>query len=337
MMTLHAIATQLGATFNGDPEILISGIAPISSARAGQITFLSDKRYRSLLSTCQASAVILTTDDLAYSELPAVIVDNAYLAYAKLAQIMDTTPVPAQGIHPSAVVDLSANMADDVHIGANAVIEAGVHLDEGVIIGAGCFVGKNARLGAKTKLWSNVNIYHQVIIGADCLIQAGAVIGSDGFGYANESGKWVKIPQLGTVIIGDRVEIGANTTIDRGALENTVISNDVIIDNLCQIAHNVSIGQGTAIAAATSIAGSTQIGKYCQIAGACGINGHIEIADHVVITGMSMVMRSIEEKGIYSSGIPAQANKRWRKTTAIAMKLDEINDRLKQLEMRAGN
>lgn len=220
---------------------------------------------------------------------------NPYLTYAMMAQIMDTTPAPAIGIAPSASIDPTATLGNNVSIGANAVIEEGVELGEGAIIGAGCFIGKFAKIGAGTRLWANVSVYHQVEIGAHCLVQSGTVIGSDGFGYANERGNWVKIPQLGSVRIGDRVEIGACTTIDRGALDDTVIGSGVIIDNQCQIAHNVIIGDNTAVAGGVIMAGSLKIGRYCQIGGASVINGHMEICDRAVVTGMGMVMRPITE------------------------------------------
>jgi UDP-3-O-[3-hydroxymyristoyl] glucosamine N-acyltransferase len=255
------------------------------------------------------------------------------VAFAKVTQALDTTPAPAAGgIAPSAVVADDAKLGNNVSIGANAVIESGVELGDNVIIGAGCFIGKNAKLGDHTKLWANVTIYHNVLVGERCLIQSGTVIGSDGFGYANERGEWIKIPQLGSVRIGNRVEIGACTTIDRGALDDTVIEDNVILDNQMQIAHNVHIGYGTAMAGGTIVAGSTKIGKYCIIGGASVVNGHIEIADGVTITGMGMVMRSIDEKGMYSSGIPLQTNKEWRKTAARVHRIDEMNKRLKAVE-----
>uniref|UniRef100_A0A3B0LXV9 UDP-3-O-(3-hydroxymyristoyl)glucosamine N-acyltransferase n=1 Tax=Arsenophonus endosymbiont of Trialeurodes vaporariorum TaxID=235567 RepID=A0A3B0LXV9_9GAMM len=247
---------------------------------------------------------------------------------------MDTTPEPAQNIHPSAVIAEDVKLGEDVAIGANAVIESGATLGNQVIIGAGCFIGKNVKIGQSTRLWANVSVYHNVEIGEQCFIQSGTVIGSDGFGYANEKGQWIKIPQLGTVIIGNNVEIGACTTIDRGALENTIIGNGVIIDNQCQIAHNVIIGDHSAIAGGVIMAGSLKIGQYCMIGGASVINGHMEICDKVTITGMGMVIRPISEQGIYSSGIPLQPNKVWRKTAALVMNINEMAKRMKALERK---
>ncbi|WJM86433.1 UDP-3-O-(3-hydroxymyristoyl)glucosamine N-acyltransferase [Dickeya chrysanthemi] len=331
---LDALAQQLDAQLHGDGDIVITAVASMHSAQAGQITFLSDSRYREQLSSTQASAVVLTEADLPFCNIAALVVKNPYLAYARMAQLMDTTPAPAQGIAPSAVIAPDARLGDGVSVGANAVIESGVELGDGAVIGAGCFIGKNARIGAGTRLWANVTIYHNVVLGEKCLIQSGAIIGSDGFGYANDRGNWIKIPQLGTVIIGDRVEIGASTTIDRGALDDTIIGNGVIIDNQCQIAHNVVIGDNTAVAGGVIMAGSLKIGRYCMIGGASVINGHMEICDKVTVTGMGMVMRPITEPGVYSSGIPLQPNKVWRKTAALVMNIDEMSKRLKAIERK---
>ncbi|KAA8996106.1 UDP-3-O-(3-hydroxymyristoyl)glucosamine N-acyltransferase [Affinibrenneria salicis] len=331
---LADLAQQLDAQLHGDGDIVITGVASMHSAQAGQITFLSDSRYREQLAATQADAVVLTEADLPYCQRAALVVKNPYLTYARMAQLMDTTPSPAQDIAPGAVISPQATLGQRVAVGANAVIESGAVLGDDVVIGAGCFIGKEARIGNGTRLWANVTIYHRVEIGEKCLIQSGAVIGSDGFGYANDRGNWVKIPQLGTVRIGDRVEIGASTTIDRGALDDTVIGHGVIIDNQCQIAHNVVIGDNTAVAGGVIMAGSLKIGRYCMIGGASVINGHMEICDKVTVTGMGMVMRPISEPGVYSSGIPLQPNKVWRKTAALVMNIDEINKRLKAVERK---
>ncbi len=333
---LADLAQQLNAHLYGDGHLIITGIASMHSAQVGQITFLSSSRNSEQLRTCRASAVVLTEADLLHCRTAALVVKNPYLSYAYMAQLMDTTPRPAYDIAPSAVISPKATLGAHVAIGANAVIEPGVVLNDNVIIGPGCFIGKCAHIGSGTRLWANVTIYHEVEIGCHCLIQSGTVIGSDGFGYANEHGNWIKIPQLGTVIIGDRVEIGACTTIARGALDNTLIGNGVIIDNQCQIAHNVVIGENTAIAGGVIMAGSLKIGRYCQIGGGSVLNGHMSIADKVVITGMGMVMRPISKPGIYSSGIPLQPNKIWRKTAALVMNIHAISKRLKAIERKVG-
>lgn len=329
---LADLAQQLDAQLHGDGSLVITGIASMGSAKAGQITFLADSRFREKLASCQAGAVVLTEADLPYCQSAALVVKNPYLTYAYMAQLMNTTPAAAQDIAPSAVIAADAELGSQVAVGANAVIESGAVLGDNVVIGPGCFIGKNATIGAGTQLWANVTVYHEVRIGEKCLIQSGTVIGADGFGYANDRGNWVKIPQLGTVEIGDRVEIGACTTIDRGALDDTVIGNGVIIDNQCQIAHNVIIGDNTAVAGGVIMAGSLKIGRYCMIGGASVINGHMEICDKVTVTGMGMVMRPITEPGVYSSGIPLQPNKVWRKTAALVMNISEISKRLKAIE-----
>ncbi|MFE8149135.1 UDP-3-O-(3-hydroxymyristoyl)glucosamine N-acyltransferase [Brenneria goodwinii] len=334
---LDALAQQLDAQLHGDGSLVITGIASTHSAKPGQITFLSDSRYRGQLAESKASAVVLTEADLPYCQVAALVVKNPYLTYARMAQLMDTTPAPATDIAPSAVIAADATLGQNVSIGANAVIESGVRLGDNVCIGPGCFIGKNARIGAGTRLWANVTVYHSVEMGEQCLIQSGAIIGSDGFGYANDRGNWIKIPQLGSVRIGDRVEIGASTTIDRGALDDTIIGNGVIIDNQCQIAHNVVIGDNTAVAGGVIMAGSLKIGRYCMIGGASVINGHMEICDKVTVTGMGMVMRPITEPGVYSSGIPLQPNKVWRKTAALVMNIDDMSKRLKAVERKVDN
>ncbi|WP_162063346.1 UDP-3-O-(3-hydroxymyristoyl)glucosamine N-acyltransferase [Vibrio taketomensis] len=331
-LTLAELATITGGELHGDANATVTMVAPMDKAQQGHVTFLSNPKYAKHLAECQATVVMVKNAQLEQCQGNALVVDDPYVAFAKVAQALDTTPKAASAIAPSAVIAETAKLGENVAIGANAVIEDGVELGDGVVIGAGCFIGKNAKIGSNTQLWANVSVYHEVQIGSDCLVQSNTVIGSDGFGYANEKGEWIKIPQLGSVRIGNRVEIGACTTIDRGALEDTIIADNVIIDNQMQIAHNVEIGYGTAMAGGTIVAGSTKIGKYCIIGGASVLNGHIEIADGVTITGMGMVMRSIDEKGIYSSGIPLQTNKEWRKMATRVHRIDDMNKRLKAVE-----
>lgn len=331
-ITLAEIAKEIGATVKGDEHCEVDSLATLLNAQPGQIAFLANKKYRQQLNDTKASAVIITADCLEDAPTNALVMDNPYLGYALTAQLLDTTPQTSIDIHSSAVVDPTATLGNNVSIGANAVIEAGVVLSENVSIGAGCFIGKNVSIGSYTSMWSNVSIYHEVKIGTHCLIQANTVIGSDGFGYAPVKGKWLKIPQLGSVVIGDHVEIGASTTIDRGALDDTIIEDNVILDNQIQIAHNVTIGSGTAMAACSVIAGSTTIGKNCTIAGLVGINGHINIADNCMFTGMSMITKSIAKPGVYSSGMPVTENKEWNKMNARIRRLDRLSNRLSTLE-----
>ncbi len=316
----------------------ISSLATLANAQLGQVAFLANKKYISQLSTTQASAVIVSHNMLAQCPVNALVMDNPYMGYALLANLLDKTPKVADGIHASAVIADDVKLGKKVSVGANSVIESGVSLDDNVSIGAGCFIGKNVSIGKDTSLWSNISIYHDVVIGEACLIQANTVIGSDGFGYAplndgkSEQCKWHKIPQLGRVVIGNHVEIGASTTIDRGALEDTVIKDGVILDNQIQIAHNVIIGENTAMAACSVIAGSTEIGKNCTIAGLVGINGHINITDNCIFTGMAMVTKDVTTAGVYSSGMPAAPNKEWNKTNARVKRLDSLMKRVKVLE-----
>ncbi|MDG2943574.1 UDP-3-O-(3-hydroxymyristoyl)glucosamine N-acyltransferase [Exercitatus varius] len=334
--SLQELANQIGGVIRGNADVVVNSIAPLDKAAGEHLTFISNVKYRPYLSQAQAGILVVSPADVEFcaDDANLIIVENPYVAYARLAQYMDSTPKAAVNIAPSAVISETVLLGQNVSIGANAVIEAGAVIGDNAVIGAGCFIGQNAKIGRNTQLWANVSIYHEVEIGEDCLVQSGAVIGSDGFGYANERGQWIKIPQTGRVIIGNRVEIGACTCIDRGALDDTVIEDNVIIDNLCQIAHNVHIGTGTAVAGGVIMAGSLTVGRYCQIGGASVINGHMEICDQAIVTGMSMVMRPIDKPGIYSSGIPLQPNKEWRKTAALTMDIDKMNKRLKAVEKK---
>lgn len=335
MILLSVLAEKLNAELNGDAACGVSAVASLEKAGPGQLSFLSNSKFRSYLASSQASAVLIKAEDLPFVApgVSTLVVADPYVAFAKAAQLLDTTPATAAfGIHPSAIIDPTASIAADAAIGAKAVIAANAVIASGAQIGAGCFIGEGAKIGVSTRLWANVSVYHKVEIGARCVVQSGAVIGADGFGFANERGNWLKIPQTGSVIIGNDCEIGANTCIDRGAIENTEIGNNVIIDNLCQIAHNVKIGDHTAIAGCTTVAGSTTIGKYCIIGGAAVINGHIEICDGAQVSGMAMLMKPVTEKGIYTSGLPATSNAEWRRNTAKLRQIDQLYQRVKQLE-----
>ncbi len=323
-VTLGAIAARIGAELRGDPATVIERIGNLATAGAGEISFLNDPRYRKDLEKTGASAVILREKDLEHCRTAALVMRDPYVGFALTAQMLDTTPHQEKGIHPTAAVAEDAVIGSGASIGANAVIESGVVIGADAEIGPCCFVGRNARIGARTRLWANCSVYHGVIIGDDCLLQSGAVIGSDGFGYANDRGRWVKIPQLGGVIVGNHVEIGANTCIDRGAVDNTVIEDNVIIDNLCQIAHNVRVGSGSAMAGAAVVAGSTSIGRYCIIGGRSVFNGHINICDGTTVAGATSVMRNITKPGTYSSGVPEMTDVKWRKVMACLPMLDEL-------------
>ena len=338
--TLDEIAKHIQAELiiddetNTSKDSIVDGLATLANAKPGNVAFLANKKYISQLTETKASAVIIAPNMVEQCPVSALVVENPYMGYAMLANLLDSTPKVAEGIHASAVIADNVSLGENVSIGAHAVIESGVSLDDNVSIGAGCFIGKNTTIGKRTQLWSNISVYHNIIIGSDCLIQANTVIGSDGFGYAPVKAefKWHKIPQLGRVIIGNKVEIGASTTIDRGALEDTIINDGVILDNQIQIAHNVVIGKNTAMAACSVIAGSTTIGENCTIAGLVGINGHIKITDNCVFTGMAMVTKDIPNQGVYSSGMPAAPNREWNKTNARVNRLETLTKRVKELE-----
>ncbi len=332
-LTLKQLADAIGGVVDGDATVEIDSINTPAEAQAGQITFLSDSRYRKELQNTSASAVILREEDRTACPVTALIVNNPYAAYAEVANLLYPTLREHAGIHSTAVVADDCEIADDVWIGPHCVIGRNVRIDSGCQIGPGCFIEENAQLAADAVLLGNVAIMHDCIIGKRALIHPGAVVGSDGFGQANDNGRWIKIPQVGRVIIGDDVEIGANTTIDRGSIGDTVVEEGVKLDNLIHIAHNVRVGAHTVMAAGTGIAGSTTIGRNCMIGGSVGISGHLTIADNVTLTGRTTVLQSVKESGsVYSSGTPAEPNRQWHKNYTRFKQLDEMAKRIKMLE-----
>jgi UDP-3-O-[3-hydroxymyristoyl] glucosamine N-acyltransferase len=323
----------LDVELKGDPNCLITGVCPIQQAKQGHITFLTNSTYRKYLATTQASAVILSEADAASCQVNTIISRNPYYTYSKIASYFADTTTLDVGIHSSAVIGEQSQIDPSAIIGANCVIGHRVKIAANVVIGPLCHIADDVEINESTILDTNVTIYHKVIIGKRSRITSGAVIGSDGFGFANQKGVWHKVPQLGSVHIGDDVDIGANTTIDRGAIDNTVIANGVKLDNLIQVGHNVMIGENTIIAGCVAIAGSTVIGKNCMIGGKTSFAGHIVIGDHVMITGMTAVTKSIQEPGIYSSGIVgAVPNKEFRKNNARFHRLENLIERVKTLE-----
>jgi len=333
---LTEIAQHIGAELFSEvpPTHLppISGLAPLQEATKTALSFYTNPSYRSVLLTTQAGGVILAEQDAIFCKVPRLVMANPYLGYARASTLFAFSETPYYGIHPSAWIAADAVLGHNVVIGPHSVIESAVRIGDGVIIGPNCVVERDSILGSGTVLCAQVTIRHHSIIGAKVRIDSGAVIGSDGFGHANQAGKWIKIAQLGRVIVQDQVEIGANTTIDRGALGDTVIEEGVKLDNLIQIAHNVRIGAHTAIAACVGIAGSATIGRYCAIGGGVGIVGHIEIADRVQITGGSTVLQSIDEPGVYSSGTPLQPTRHWQRNYQRLKQLDELTKRVQVLE-----
>ncbi len=332
-VTLETLAALTGGRIEkGDPSTPIARVATLETATPGCIAFLANARYRRFLQTTAASAVILAEADLPAACQPALVHDNPYLAFALVAQHLEPLPDDPAGVQPGASVAADAQLAATASVAPGAVIEAGVILGEGVVIGPGCVIGTACRIGAGSRLGANVTLYRASILGERVRIHAGAVIGSAGFGFAPNDGHWVKVPQTGRVVIGDDVEIGANTTIDRGALGDTVIEEGVKIDNLVQIAHNVFIGAHSAIAGCVGIAGSSRIGRHCSLGGGAGVGGHLSIADHTVITAHSWVTHEIREAGVYSSGTPMAPNRLWRRNAVRFNQLDDLARRLRALE-----
>ncbi|MBB4817155.1 UDP-3-O-[3-hydroxymyristoyl] glucosamine N-acyltransferase [Pseudomonas alcaligenes] len=332
--TLGQLAERLDATLRGDEARVVSGLATLQDAGPDQLTFLANPQYRKFLVDTRAAAVLLTPADAEGFTGDALLVPNPYLAYARLSHLFDPKPVPAAGIHPSAVVAADAIVDPSASIGPGAVVESGAQIGAGVTIGAYSVIGARSVVGEGGWLAPRVTLYHDVRIGKRVVIQSGAVIGGEGFGFANEKGVWQKIAQIGGVTLGDDVEVGANTTIDRGALADTLIGNGVKLDNQIMIAHNVQIGDNTAMAGCVGISGSTKIGRNCMIAGGVGMVGHIEVCDGVFVTGMTMVTRSITEPGAYSSGTAMQPAADWKKSAARIRQLDDMARRLQQLEKR---
>jgi UDP-3-O-[3-hydroxymyristoyl] glucosamine N-acyltransferase len=332
IFTLIELAQHLGAELIGNPQHQITALAPLQSAGSADLSFIANPAYKKFLSSTGAGAVIVHPDLADEVSTHKLVCSDPYLAFAKLTRLFDRATVPVVGIHATAVIGENCVLGNAISIGAHVVIGDGVSLADGVVIEPGCYVGSGCAIGARSLLHANVTLYHGVTMGADCVLHSGCVIGADGFGFAPSNAGWVKIHQLGGVVMGNRVEVGANTTIDRGALDDTFIDDGVIVDNLVQIGHNVRLGKNTAIAAHTAIAGSTSIGDNCTVAGASAIAGHVTLADKVHITGMSMVSSSITEAGSYSSGIPLAPTKEWRKNAVRFRQLDALATRLTKIE-----
>jgi UDP-3-O-[3-hydroxymyristoyl] glucosamine N-acyltransferase len=316
----------------GDPDIPVEGVAAIDQAKSGDISFLANPRYRRYLASTGASAVVVHPDEADVCTTAALVASNPYLVFARIAQYLNPPAPTSAGIHPTAWIHPDAVVDSTAAIGPRAVVEAGARIGPRARIGSGALIGAAVSAGADSMIGANVTINEGVVIGERVVLHPGVVLGADGFGFANDQGRWVKVPQVGSVRLGNDVDIGANTTVDRGAMGDTVIEDGVKLDNLIQIGHNVRIGAHTAIAACTAVAGSVTIGRRCMIGGAVAINGHITIADGVTITGMTAVMHSIREPGVYSSGTPMALNHQWRKNAARFNQLDDLFRRLKALQ-----
>lgn len=333
-VTLEELARRFRGRVHGDGAREIDGVATLADAGPRDIAFLANPSFHRYLDTTRAAAVILNEDDVRRFSGNALVVDNPHLYFARIAALLNPDPQWEPGTHRSATVAESARIAATAWIGPQTVVEAGAVIGEGVFIGPGCFVDRGAQIGAGSRLVAHVTVCRGCVVGRRCIIHPGAVIGSDGFGYARDGVSWVKVPQLGRVVLGDDVDVGANTTIDRGALGDTVVADGVKLDNLIQIAHNVQIGEHTAMAAFVGIAGSVVIGKRCTFGGRAGIAGHLEIADDVHVTGTSLVSGSITKPGVYSSAISCEEAGAWRKNAARIRQLDALVRRVKELEQK---
>ena len=335
MFRLQELVDRLGGELHGDGNVTVARVATLEKAGEGELAFLASRKYLSQVSGCAASALIVgpdTREQLADRAL--IVTPDPYLYFARVAQLFSPPPAPRAGVHRLAAVDCS--VLASVEVGPGACVEEGVELGEDVVIGPNCFVGRGTRIGRGTRLYANVTVYHDCVIGEDCILHSGVVIGADGFGFARErSGAWVKIPQTGRVVLGSDVEIGANTTIDRGALDDTVIGDGVKLDNLIQIAHNVRIGDHTIMAGCAGVAGSAQIGARCMIGGQAGISGHLSIADDVVVSAWTLVAKPITKPGVYTGNLPLQTHGDWVKNFSHLRHLDALAKRVRQLEQQS--
>lgn len=330
--SLAEIAERFGGVVVGDSATRIAQVASLEAAGPGDLSFLTNRKFQKLLAACRASAVIVPDEVREATAIPRILCSNPYAYYAKVAAFLNPEPPAAAGIHPQAFVSPQARVAASASIGAFAVIEAEAQVGEAARIGPGCFIGRSAQIGDGCRLYPNVSVYHDCRIGNRVIIHSGAVIGADGFGMAMDAGKWLKIPQIGRVLVGDDVEIGANTTIDRGALDDTVIEEGVKLDNQIQIGHNCRIGAHTAIAGCVGIAGSTRIGKYCKLGGGAMISGHLVIGDRVDVSGGTLVAKSIDKPGAYTAVFPMSPHDEWLRNASQVRHLDEMRDRIRALE-----
>ncbi len=334
-LTLGELAVRFGCELHGDPDVLIESAGTLSGG-AGVIGFVASTAYRDELRRTGVAAVIVDPRLAADAPVPALVCRNPHAAFARIASLLHPAPTAPPGVHPTAVVEAGAILHPTAHVAAFSVIAAGVRLGPRVQVGPHCVIGANVSLAEDVRLVARVTLGEGVSIGARSILHPGVVVGSDGFGYARDGQSWTKVPQIGSVQVGADVEIGANTTIDRGALGDTVIAEGVKLDNQIQIAHNVFIDAHTAIAACVGIAGSTRIGKRCMIGGGTGINGHISIGDDIVVTGFGMITRSLDKPGMYSSVIPVEEARQWRRIVGRLKRIDSMAARIAALEGATG-
>jgi UDP-3-O-[3-hydroxymyristoyl] glucosamine N-acyltransferase len=331
-ISLGELATKFGCELIGDPDVIVKGVASLQNADSESLSFLSNPSYKNLLPSSVAAAVVLRAEDAEACRSAVLISANPYATYARMAALICPDPFHKPGIHSAAIVSSSARVADSAHIAAGAYIGERTSIGESCFVGPGTVIGDDCSVADYCRFIANVTIVKKVRIGARCVFHPGAVIGSDGFGNAMTPEGWVKVPQVGGVVVGDDVEIGANTTVDCGAIGDTVIENGVRIDNLCQIAHNVRVGEHTAIAAMTGIAGSTTIGKRCLFAGKSGAVGHVSICDDVIVMARTFISKDVKKPGAYAASFPAEDVKSWSKQLARFRRLGSLIERVKKLE-----
>ena len=332
--TLSEIVSRLGGELLGDAETRINQVAALETALPGNISFYTVTRFRKQLEATHAGAVILNQENRDATNKPRIVSSNPSAYFARVTALLNPPEPVAAGIHPTAVVERDAVIAASASVGPFVHIGRGARIGERVIVGAGCAIGDKVEIGDDARLYPRVVIYHQCLLGARAIVHSGAVIGADGFGLAHEEGRWLKIPQIGRVVIGDDVEIGANTTIDRGALEDTVIEEGVKLDNQIQVAHNVRIGAHSAMAGCVGIAGSARIGRNCTVGGAGMILGHLNIADNVAVSSGTLITKSITKPGAYTSAMPFSTHEQWLKNAAHLRHLDSMADKIHQLEQK---
>jgi UDP-3-O-[3-hydroxymyristoyl] glucosamine N-acyltransferase len=322
---LSALAERFGLEWRGE-DAEVCGVAPLQAEAPsdGALAFLANPAYRKHLAATRVAAVVLHPAEAAHCPVPALLSTNPYATYARIAALFERVPARPAGVHASAAIDPTATIDPSAHIGAFVSIGARSVVAAGAMVGAGCVIGEDCVVGAGSELVARVTLVRRVRLGERVRIHPGAVLGADGFGLAVDGGRWINVPQLGGVVVGDDCEIGANTTIDRGAIDDTVLEEDVRLDNQIQIGHNVRIGAHTAMAGCVAVAGSTRIGRWCLVGGAAGIVGHLEITDKVTIGAMSLVTHSLDEPGEYASGTPLQPKREWRKNAARFGQLDRL-------------
>ena len=333
-LALAGIVERLGGRVCGDPGTMVSQVGSLERAGAGEIAFFSNPRYKAKLAQTRAGAVVLAPDSEGLTRIPRIVADNPYAYFARLSQLFNPEPAIAPGVHPAALVASDARIAASASVGPGSVIGSATVIGEGTHIGPGCHIGERVHVGEQCRLHPSVVVYPGCRMGSRVVLHSGVVIGADGFGIAQDQGRWIKIPQIGRVIVGDDVEVGANTTIDRGAIDDTVIEDGVKLDNQIQIGHNCHVGAHTAMAGCVAVAGSAKIGRHCTFGAGAIVLGHLSIADHVHISAATVVSRSIRQAGTYTGMYPFDDNESWAKNTAWVRHLAELADRVRSLERR---